>query len=363
MPPDDTGAKERLIRNAVLNFAVRAYKAGNQSADIMSKAAEFFELDDIRNAKKLLWSEAGQSTRPTNRDKPTDHIFDIIKALKYCDDNKVNLPCFVIYEPDEVPVIAGEISATLTRKVNELSAKFDSFVRSASQSQPAASSVPLQTATVSTYAVVLKNPPKGLDDPVSRKDYLDKVCGSNCGNIVELKTRKTDWKVVLNDQEAAKSVAQAIAKSDSSIKAKVSSPAFFGIIRHVPTSVSEEDLCGLVNNCAEASQIGKTRSFRLKFVTKHHLASAVKSPLIIGYERIPVEDFHFLPRRCYKCQAYGHIAKDCSNKARCSNCGGGHTNSKDTPCQNQMKCALCGSDKHPCYSFSCPEAKKALSKR
>ena len=57
-------------------------------------------------------------------------MVDIVKDIQQCDEEKISLPRCVIFEPDEVPEIAGETSATLTRKVNELVVKLDNFVES-----------------------------------------------------------------------------------------------------------------------------------------------------------------------------------------------------------------------------------------
>ena len=60
--------------------------------------------------------------------KVDDTSADILKVLDCCHKNPVALPKFVIYEPDEVPTILSEASATLTRKVNDLFLEFKNFV-------------------------------------------------------------------------------------------------------------------------------------------------------------------------------------------------------------------------------------------
>ena len=59
-----------------------------------------------------------------------DNVGDKIKYLDLCDERKVVLPRFDIFEPDEVPVVAGEKTATLTRKDNELCLNFNNLVDS-----------------------------------------------------------------------------------------------------------------------------------------------------------------------------------------------------------------------------------------
>ena len=52
--------------------------------------------------------------------KPQGIVLDLVKAVRTCDKNKTHLLKFVNYAPDEVPIIPGEIEATLTRKMNEV---------------------------------------------------------------------------------------------------------------------------------------------------------------------------------------------------------------------------------------------------
>lgn len=47
--------------------------------------------------------------------------------------------------------------------------------------------------------------------------------------------------------------------------------------------------------------------------------------------------------RCYKCQAFGHIAKNCFRADVCANCAGEH-NTANCGFQNLHKCANCGGD-------------------
>lgn len=353
-------ASVKLVLNAVLNFVERAMKAGNPIDSIVKSAVSHFSDADILEAKKVIWDEAEYATRVTARDKSSDNVIDIMKVFKLCDEKNISLPRFVLYQPDDVPIIPGEISATLTRKVGELCRKFDSFVESEYQLRNPYHSRENNGKHKQTYAVVLKNPPQGLTDPESRKDYLNGLCGQTSNDIVELRPRKSAWSVLVKDKATADSIAQAITSTDNSVVARVKSPSFFGIIRHVPASISEEDLRSLVSKCVEASGIGKTRSFKLKFDSREDLQSAIKSPPVIGYERLPIHEYKFMPIQCYKCQCFGHAAKACPNPPKCSRCAGKHSSSKDNPCQNPLKCALCGSANHPCYSFKCPEAQKAL---
>jgi len=44
----------------------------------------------------------------------------------------------------------------------------------------------------------------------------------------------------------------------------------------------------------------------------------------VGYPQFKVKQYITKPLRCFKCNRYGHVAKNCKGKEQCSNCGGEH---------------------------------------
>ena len=144
-----------------------------------------------------------------------------MKVVDYCDKNSVALPKFVIYEPENVPTIPGQASATLSRKINDLCLEFKNFVSTAKAHSlccPSASSVPGSAIPVTvnpqpSYAVVLKMP-KYLDNLVARKKFLDRIC-ANSAEISELKKIRQDWKLFVKSKSSTEKIVE---------KMKVSKP-------------------------------------------------------------------------------------------------------------------------------------------
>ena len=167
-------AGDKLVLNPLLNFVSRALKSGNRSDEIAKTAAEFFKKDEIQVAKELIWRDSAISTRMSMKVIMTDNISDILKLLKYCDEKKIALPKYVIYEPDEVPIVPGEVSAVITRKVNEMCSKLESFIE---RDRPPAQrtwilvswAVPHTPADLRSCS---KEPPSRLEEPRNEKGIL-----------------------------------------------------------------------------------------------------------------------------------------------------------------------------------------------
>lgn len=89
-----------------------------------------------------------------------------------------------------------------------------------------------------------------------------------------------------------------------------------------------------------------TRHIILSF-QRHTLPADIKA----GYLSCTVRAFVPNPRRCFKCQRFGHSSQVCRGQATCPKCSG-----KDhTPesCKNEFQCTNC-QGAHPVYSRSCP---------
>jgi len=94
--------------------------------------------------------------------------------LRKLKQNLLAMTRFLLYEPDEVPVVVEESSAMLTRKVNELYFKFDNYVLSKRKPLPSLSQASTQSSRPS-FAVILKNPSKELKEAKSCKTFIDNV--------------------------------------------------------------------------------------------------------------------------------------------------------------------------------------------
>ncbi|XP_064488393.1 uncharacterized protein LOC135400491 [Ornithodoros turicata] len=83
----------------------------------------------------------------------------------------------------------------------------------------------------------------------------------------------------------------------------------------------------------------------------HTLPSTIKA----GYVNCHVRSFIPNPRRCFKCQRFGHSSQVCRGQLVCPRCAG----KEHTPesCTKDFHCANCEGG-HPVYSRSCPRWKE-----
>ena len=91
-------------------------------------------------------------------------------------------------------------------------------------------------------------------------------------------------------------------------------------------------------------------------------APTLPEHIFLGFERFDVEQYIPLPRRCFKCQRFGHGARTCrATEDICPLCSGTHKQD-DCPNKESPKCPNCDGA-HPATSRDCPAfltEKKAL---
>ena len=353
---------EKLVFNPVLNFLSRSLTEGVKFDQIVKSAVNYFEHDTIIQAKKTLHSELDIQSRMVSYAKDEDNITDMCKSLVSAAKQNVPIPKFVIFSPCEVPAIGEAVHATVVSKVNELSRKLDGFMLNTSRSTvtlPDKSQSSQTAPPRPLYSVILKDPPTDLKCPSERKAFIDKLCPCPDGDITELRRSNTEWKLVVRSKQTASQIVDAAKRAKPSLNISLKEPAFLAAIKRVPEDLDEQSLKQLIPKCNKTLQCGKSRTFKVYFPTRNDLDTFLKVSVKIGYERLPVEEFVFLPRRCFNCHAIGHLAADCKNGSLCSKCGSAdHKSTSDTPCQKAAFCVGCKKQGHTCYSVKCPKNRK-----
>lgn len=375
--------KTVLVLNPVLNFVSRCMTKGIKTDMFVNKGIEFFDHASIMEAKKLLWTyyevELGYEERLRECKKDCDNLTDIAKAIWRCAKDGKELPTFVILEPESVPTCGDEIAVCITTKVNEMTRKMDSELQqfsrkldtlnnglkiiADSKNQPTASSSVSKTPNVEKqlFSVVVKNMPPELDDPGKRKDFITSLApGDTTLADAVLRRRNKEWQLSVSSKQAAEKVSAAL-KISHKIDNRLVNSQFIGIVKRLPSNVTEDLLKNLSKDCEKAIKCGNSQAFKMYYPSKSALSAALTNPIKIGFELFRLEEFCFLPRRCYRCHHVGHIAADCKEAETCSRCGEtGHTSSPENPCQNPTRCLNCNSTRHTCYYYACPDNRKNL---
>jgi hypothetical protein len=95
---------------------------------------------------------------------------------------------------------------------------------------------------------------------------------------------------------------------------------------------------------------------------------ACRRGVVFEAQCFDVEPYHAATqvRRCYKCHKFGHIARYCSNQARCGCCSGvahegGEANCPEKGEGGRKKCVNCRGD-HPAWDQGCPIATKEVKR-
>ena len=71
----------------------------------------------------------------------------------------------------------------------------------------------------------------------------------------------------------------------------------------------------------------------------------------VGYLSFKIRE----PLKCYKCNAYGHIAINCKNNLKCPKCLGEHTLKECLNKDSEKRCATCDSTSHYTGQAVCPQ--------
>ena len=133
--------------------------------------------------------------------------------------------------------------------------------------------------------------------------------------------------------------------------------------------VSDDDLMDLSDeelltgwkeqNVVQVQRI-KIRRENKELPTRHIIltfaSSTLPDEIETGYLKLRVRPYIPNPRRCFKCQRFGHASQSCRGQLTCAKCGTtGH--STDDDCNAEVHCANCDGDPLA-HSRSCAAWKK-----
>jgi len=137
------------------------------------------------------------------------------------------------------------------------------------------------------------------------------------------------------------------------------------VIRGIDLKYTDEDLRDMLKmpctRMFSATSNSHTRSIRCECPDKETKDKLLKSGYEFAFRIHKVEDYRSQgPRQCFKCQEFGHLARDCTAAQRCKNCGEDHRHTECSKTTEDHQCSNCQGS-HPSTFRGCPayqEAKK-----
>lgn len=128
---------------------------------------------------------------------------------------------------------------------------------------------------------------------------------------------------------------------------------YTGVITGIPINVSMEELKKKIKggNVMKVQRLKSNKEGVLRdseSVAIEFEGENIPKKVFLGFMSYPVRAYVPKPLRCYKCQRFGHTAKNCSRQRRCARCSGDHDYGNcgtGTP----PKCCSCGGDHNVAY--------------
>ncbi|XP_077486525.1 uncharacterized protein LOC144097762 [Amblyomma americanum] len=115
--------------------------------------------------------------------------------------------------------------------------------------------------------------------------------------------------------------------------------------------LSEQNVTNVyrIKICKENKEIPK------KHMVLTFASCTLPESIQVGYAKISVRPYIPNPRRCFKCQRFGHGSQSCRGRDTCAKCASNDHKFEDSDAS--PRCANCEGD-HAAYSRSCPAWKK-----
>ena len=148
-------------------------------------------------------------------------------------------------------------------------------------------------------------------------------------------------------------------------------PSFVTV--NVHHSISEDEIKAelLNNNAMNVSKVTRitsratgqpTKLIRVITDSNNHVSAAQKHGVKIGWQLYRSEASREPPHvmQCFKCQQFGHSAKECSNATRCLRCSQKHSVKECTVQKENAKCSNCGGA-HATVYRGCPAYQQKLA--
>ena len=180
------------------------------------------------------------------------------------------------------------------------------------------------------------------------------------------RTAATGAKLIRAKDDASAAILEGMTAPDSSPVRlqRAAPPTRTAVLQRVPLHLKEEDLVQCIPQVIRATRLTKwDRTMKAEYRTSSvkvtwnasSLPEVVKTTFLGSF---PVRPYTPDPTRCYRCQKYGHVARECRGSERCGICAAHHKtavclSAKKSGQEVRSRCANCQGD-HVAASKACP---------
>lgn len=183
--------------------------------------------------------------------------------------------------------------------------------------------------------------------------------------------KKGDLVVRVGTRDAAARLLKCDSINETGVRASIVGPHMesSGLIKGVPLRFTDERLVGLLSDqgvvhtrrlFSNSGESGATASSRV--VVTFSTTRPRPKVLDLGFTKHRVFDYVEPPRRCFKCQRFGHVSSRCQDRARCSHCSGLHDVRDCDVVSSPPKCINCKAA-HKASYLRCPARLEVISSK
>lgn len=196
---------------------------------------------------------------------------------------------------------------------------------------------------------------------------IRKVIEHHCGSIAMCKKlRSGELLVHVNSAASANAIMKM--KTIHDVPVRVYAPIFSnvrkGVVYHYEfKNMTEDEIVDCMHDQAVVAaqhfrKLDKTKNqrFNTGMVTLTFAGITLPERVVVGWESVDVRAFVPRPRRCFKCQQYGHASTSCRSAEVCSKCAQAGHNADDCN-STTFKCVACNGS-HPSFDKDCPSWKR-----
>ncbi|KAK2702222.1 hypothetical protein QYM36_019164, partial [Artemia franciscana] len=176
-------ASGKLVYLPALNFLQFSRNNGVDDDLIIRHALEFFDAAAVAAAKSAFWNRVlsgefcprragNKATQSHLRDIP-----DILELLAKCDSEDLTVPTYAILTANEVPSVPDLMFSHLSSKLTRMEKVLNAVASLAEDYDNHFPPLPQLIEPNVLVTIVVSKIPASLDNPIKRKEMLDKVTG------------------------------------------------------------------------------------------------------------------------------------------------------------------------------------------